>query len=282
MTAREAIARAYGDGAQKEYGRLLQSPLHEAEYALTIDLIDEYVAEQSTVVDIGAGPGRYAEYLLKQRGCQVGLVDLSDECLALFNSRVGASHSNRVMFTWKSCATDLSWIPDGGFDAALLMGPMYHLLTAGERERAIAETMRILRPDGFVLASFISRYPVFARILSRDPELLHDREFLDDLFDRGLVKARHGITSMTDHFRCWPQQARAMMEAGGFETVRMRNLEGVGALLMARQQKVLSAERDKQAWFELLRRTCEQPDLLGATLHFVYAGRKSSAHAGTA
>ena len=65
-----------------------------------------------------------------------------------------------------------------------------------------------------------------------------------------------------------------MMEAGGFETLRMRNLEGVGAFFQACQEKALAEERDKQAWFDILRRTCELPDLLGATLHFLYVGRK--------
>ena len=66
-----------------------------------------------------------------------------------------------------------------------------------------------------------------------------------------------------------------MMETGGFETLRMRNLEGVGAFFQAKQEKVLITERDKNAWFDILRKTCELPDLLGATLHFIYVGRKN-------
>ena len=279
MTERELISRSYDDGAQREYGRLLMSPLHEAEWELTVDLIDEYVAEGSKVVDIGAGPGRYSEYLLKRRRCEVGLVDLSGSCLTLFNSRIGEAYRGRVQFTWKSCATDLSWIPGEQFDAALLMGPLYHLLEEGERRRAIAETCRVLKPGGIAVASFISRYPVFSRMLTHDTSLLHDAAFLDDLLERGLVRGASGITSMTDHFRCWPQEARAMMEAGGFETLRMRNLEGVGAFFQVRQEKVLAEERDKQAWFDILRRTCELPDLLGATLHFLHVGRKNRGNA---
>ena len=279
MTERELITRSYDDGAQREYGRLLQSPLQEAEWELTVELIDEYVAQGSAVVDIGAGPGRYSEHLLKRRGCEVGLVDLSGSCLALFNSRVGEADRGRVRFTWESCATDLNWIPGEQFDAALLMGPLYHLLEEGERRRAIAEARRVLKPDGIAVASFISRYPVFSRILTHAPSLLHDQTFLEDLFERGLVRAQHGITSMTDHFRCWPQEAKALMEAGGFETLRMRNLEGVGAFFQARQEKVLAEQRDKRAWFDILRRTCELPDLLGATLHFLYVGRKNRSDA---
>ena len=275
MTEREVITRAYDEGAQREYARLVQSPLHEAEWSLVIDLIDEYIACESVVVDIGAGPGRYAEYLLKQRNCQVGLVDLSEECLALFTSRIGASHQERVKFTWKSCATDLSWIPEGTFDTVLLMGPLYHLVTEQERKKAIAEALRILVPGGFVFATFISCYPVFSRILTHDPSLLHDEKFLDNLLNQGMVFAKDGISSMTDHFRCWPQQARLMMETSGFETLRMRNLEGVGSFFQAKHEKVLTTGRDKNAWFDILRKTCELPDLLGATLHFIYVGRKN-------
>ena len=40
MTEREVITRAYDEGAQREYARLVQSPLHEAEWSLIIDLVD--------------------------------------------------------------------------------------------------------------------------------------------------------------------------------------------------------------------------------------------------
>lgn len=53
--------------------------------------------------------------------------------------RWGAVHGN---------ALDLEAFPDAAFDAVLLMGPMYHLLEAGEGAQALAEAHRVLRPGG--------------------------------------------------------------------------------------------------------------------------------------
>ena len=37
---------------------------------------------------------------------------------------------------------------DGSQDAVLLFGPLYHLTEAADRQRALAEATRVLRPDG--------------------------------------------------------------------------------------------------------------------------------------
>ena len=273
MTDREKIARYYDAGAQAEFVRLLRSPLHEAEWQLSTELMDEYIAPGSTVLDVGAGPGRYAEYFLKEKNCKVGLVDLSQACLDKFTARIGSEHRDKVLFTWKSCATELSFVPDESFDAVLLMGPLYHLLEEGERRDAIAQCRRVLQPGGRIFASFISPYPVLPRLLTHDPSLLRDAHFIDQLLDCGNITSA-SVTNMTDHFRCWPSRARNMLEEGGFRTLRLRNLEGVGAFFKEEQSQVLTERQDREAWLDILRRTCEKEELLGATIHFLYLGEK--------
>ena len=274
MTDRAKMARVYDEGAQHEWRRLERSPLRRAEWRLIIELLEEYIAPRSSVLDVGAGPGRYAEHFIRQRGCQVGLVDLAEECLGLFRSRMGGRWQRQILFTWKSCATDLSFIPDATFDAVLLMGPLYHLLEHEERSAAVREGHRVLKPGGVALSTFISPYPVLPRLLTRDPALLGDGEFLKNLVEHGKVTAAH-MTNMTDHWRCWPEQGRALMEEAGFETVRLRNLEGVGAFFETRQKELFTDEARFEAWLGVLRATCERPELLGATDHFAHLGRKA-------
>lgn len=50
-------------------------------------------------------------------------------------------------------ATDLGHFADQSFDTVLLMGPLYHLLEAREREQALHEARRVLRPGGPIFAS---------------------------------------------------------------------------------------------------------------------------------
>jgi hypothetical protein len=65
-----------------------------------------------------------------------------------------------------------------------------------------------------------------------------------------------------------------MMEKAGFETLRPRNLEGITPFLSEEKKQLLDDPKRKKAWLEILRLTCENPDVLGATLHFLYVGQK--------
>lgn len=273
MTDRERIANFYNLGAEEEYARLTKTPLHEAEFELTADLLKEYIQPSSFILDVGCGPGRYSEFLLEQKNCSVGLVDLSETSLNEFVHRIDTKCKNRILFIRKSCATDLGWIDDSSFDSVLLMGPLYHLIDERERQTAIAHCRRILKSGGYVFAAFLSLYPVFPRLLENDASLLRNSDFIDKLVNQGLTRTTFE-NRIIDQFRCWPTQARRMMEEGGFRTVRIRNLEGVGSFFVEQQVKVLNNEKRKKAWFDILRMTCENPDLLGATLHFLYVGRK--------
>ncbi|NKB70582.1 MAG: methyltransferase domain-containing protein [Candidatus Latescibacteria bacterium] len=275
MTDRAKMAQVYDEGAQHEWQRLQRSPLRWAEWRLLIELLEEYIEPGATVLDVGAGPGRYAEHFIRQHGCKVGLVDLSEECLGLFRGRMGQQWQRQILFTWKSCATDLNFIPDASFDAVLLMGPMYHLLEAQERAAAVRQAHRVLAPGGVLLATFISPYPVLPRLLTWEPELLGDGDFLKNLLQSGRITDPR-MTNMTDHWRCWPDQGRALLEEAGLEIVRLRNLEGVGAFFEGKQEELFSDESRFEAWLDVLRATCERPELLGATVHFACLARKAA------
>lgn len=44
------------------------------------------------------------------------------------------------------------------YDVVLLMGPLYHLMREQDREKALQEALRVLKPGGLLFASFISTY----------------------------------------------------------------------------------------------------------------------------
>lgn len=273
MTDRQRIAAHYDHAADREYQRLTQSPLHQSEGLLTLELIDTYIAPGADVIDIGAGPGRYAEYLLAARDCRVGLLDLSLASVEHFSRRIEPGLAERVLFARACCATDLVGVADESFDAALLLGPLYHLREESERLAAVQEACRVLRPGGYLFAAFLSPYPLLTRVLERDPDLLTDAPAVAQLAEGGALDLR-SVSQLVEQYRCWPSQARVFMEGAGLRTVRLRNLEGVGALAEAVQRSVLTSPERQQGWFDLLRATCENPDLLGATIHFLYVGQR--------
>ena len=177
VTDRVFIADLYDRGAEAEQHRLLQSPREQAEFALAKELLGEYIAPESRVLDVGAGPGRYAEYLLRELGCRVGLVDLSPRSLELFRQRVPRPGAGEILFTRTGCATQLDGLDGQSFDAVLLMGPLYHLLESEERQSAIDQALRLLKPRGCLFTTFISPFSVFPRLLKNDAELLSNERF---------------------------------------------------------------------------------------------------------
>ncbi len=56
-------------------------------------------------------------------------------------------------------ARDLTRWPDDSFDAALSLGPFYHLPDPADRERAAAELARVLKPGGL---AFVALHPAAA------------------------------------------------------------------------------------------------------------------------
>jgi SAM-dependent methyltransferase len=56
---------------------------------------------------------------------------------------------------------------DETFDAVLLMGPLYHLLTIRERLQAVMESERVLKPGGLIFAAFITRFALFRDAASK-------------------------------------------------------------------------------------------------------------------
>ncbi|MDF2630940.1 MAG: Methyltransferase type 11 [Symbiobacteriaceae bacterium] len=272
MTDRHLVSAHYDQAAATEYARLTQTPLHQAEWLLTLDLIHRHVAPGAKVIDIGAGPGRYAEYLIRQMGCQVGVTDLSPVSVDRFRQRLAPELQEQVLFAQAGCATDLGWVADASFDAALLLGPLYHLQDEGERLAALSEARRVLRPGGYLFAAYLSPYPLFARLLRREPDLLCDADAVTDLARGGAVDLPN-LSRLVEQYRCWPAQAQALMAQAGFSVVGLRNLEGP-SIFAEDLLRELSTEAQREGWFHLLRETCENPDLLGATIHFLGVGRK--------
>ena len=184
---RDLVKEFYNRTAEKEWKRIDNRP----EFLLTCRFLDRMISPGDSVLDIGGGPGRYSIHLAG-RGCSVTLLDLAEE-----NVRLAVEHAEEAGVTIRAAAADAlsagsalrerGILPDGGFDAVLLMGPLYHLLEEEEREAAVREALSLLKPGGFLCASFIlttadlhyrMKYPDDGPILTENPDELDFRAAL--------------------------------------------------------------------------------------------------------
>jgi len=274
MPYRETIAAAYDSGVEEEYNRLTENPLREAEYQLIIDLLDEYIPNGATVIDIGSGPGRYAEYLLK-RNCKVGVVDLSAKSLKAFSDRMkGSCCQDSIIFNQVSCSTQLDWITDNSADAILLMGPLYHLISEEHRNNALSHCRRILKPGGTLFSVFLSPFPLLnIRNEIKDGSYLYPNKDLYKHIKSDVTTHTHFQGFDVPQYRCWPKDTEKLMFANGFETLRIRNLEGIGSFYNNEKLKGYSNPLRKQSLINTLRSTSEDLKLIGITHQFVYVGQ---------
>ncbi len=175
---RPEILSFYEQG--REAGRLsdgaLAGPL---EFARTIELFERFLSTRSSrVLDVGGGPGRYAEWF-SARGDEVLLIDpvpLHVEQARQMSLRAELEDARELQQ------------PDVSYDVVLLMGPLYHLPDAADRRRSLAEARRVLRPGGLLLATGISRFAALLDLLVR-----LDRLHEPGVFERVEEAVRTGV-----------------------------------------------------------------------------------------
>lgn len=100
-------------------------------------------------MDVGGDTGIHAHWLA-QDGYQVHVVDPVPKHVESANALDGVT-AEVGDARHLSAATN-------SIDAVLLLGPLYHLAEAKDRQLALIECRRVLRPGGVIFAAAISRY----------------------------------------------------------------------------------------------------------------------------
>ena len=267
----DEVQEFYDKNAQNEWDRLDR---HRTEFAVTLKALKDYLPHsQAEVLDVGGGPGRYSIALAKL-GYRVTLLDLSEGCLQLAQKKAqetGVSLAGGL----RGNAIDLHRFKDGSFDVVLLMGPLYHLPNMDGRDRAVKETHRVLRKNGLVFATFITRYAPLRWSAKNEPEWLSQGK---ELLETGVwrpsatgipSKARVGFTSS---YFAHSAEIRPLMKRNGFEDLDLIGCEGAVSLIEEKINELRGEEFD--SWVELNYRLGKDPSLHGAAEHLLYVGRK--------
>lgn len=144
--------------------RRLTNAFGQLEFLRSMELLMRHLPPPpARILDIGGGTGPYAE-ALSQRGYETHLLDAMEKHVQAAKARPG------IASAVVGDARKLDW-PENFADAVLLMGPLYHLLRRNDRQAALREARRVLKPGGLLAAAAISRFASLMDGVSRDSSM---------------------------------------------------------------------------------------------------------------
>jgi len=120
------------------------------EFLTTVHYVEKYLKRGMNILEIGAGTGRYSHYFARC-GYRVDVVEPVACNIDVFRANTEAGEEITVR---QGDALDLSFIPDGKYDIVLLLGPMYHLYTDEDKQKAMSEAVRVAKKGGIVFAAY--------------------------------------------------------------------------------------------------------------------------------
>ena len=227
----DVVRDYYNANAEQEQKRL-DLPLCKVEFASALHLIEKYFPKAGHVCDIGGATGRYAIELL-QRGYSVTLFDLSEAELRLADVQLQKSSLSADQLIVGD-ARNMGMLSTGTFDAALLMGPMYHVIDPKERAQVLRELQRVMKPGAVAIIAYLNSWGIIKSGITDFPNWYEDVGLVRSMLSERTF-AGPQLSRFTECHWSNPPTAIQEIEASGLQVVSYAGAEsfvgGMHALL---------------------------------------------------
>lgn len=256
----DARIQAYYGGEFEEAVRLTtRSAQGRLEHERTQELVRSLVPPGSRVLDVGGATGIHAA-ALAAAGYRVRLLDPVP-------AQVESARSYGTFTADVGDARDLPF-GDNEFDAALLLGPLYHLASRADRLRALTEAGRVVRPGGHVFAAAIPRAARHAAVtLTRDVPHPYPPAWVA-LLEHGTPDPDGRFPGA--HFHTGEELERELADAG-LDDVRVVGVEGPAGLAL--EELTEPPEELYAAALTLARAVGDVPGVRDLSNHLLGIGR---------
>jgi SAM-dependent methyltransferase len=242
----------------------------QLEYLRTQEIVRRHLPAGSLrVLDVGGATGVHAAWLAAD-GHEVELFDVVPEHVAaaqrLAADRPGITAS-------LGDARDLP-VPDGRFDAALVLGPLYHLTGRSDRLVALREARRAVRPGGLVFGAAITRYASLFDGLAQgflfDPEFrrIVDADVRTGQHRNDVNNPRWFTTAYFHH----PDELRQEFLDAGLDLLEVVGVEGLAGWLPQLADR-WDDTADRDIILYSARATESEAALLALSSHLIAVGR---------
>lgn len=173
------ISEFYDNYGTTEWDRLLKTPADRVSLHIHKHYLETYLQEGNSVLEAGAGPGRFTIELAKL-GTKVTVGDISRKQLELNRHYVAeAKCEEAVEARVQLDITDLSEFETNSFDAVVCYGGALSYVME-RADEAVKELLRVVKPGGYILLSVMSLVGATRIFL----EGILDLEHFPDLVER--------------------------------------------------------------------------------------------------
>lgn len=255
---------AYGE---REWNRFSAAPLDEVNFFIHQHYLKRFAEADMHVLDAGAGPGRFT-IELAQLGARVTVGDISAGQLGQHRRRLEEAGLEHAVVIRQQCdITDLSRFDDAAFDATVCYGgPLSYAMERADD--ALAELLRVTKPDGPVLLSVMSKVGATRIFLPGVLELhRQDPAFVESVITTGILPKDFN-NGHAMRMYSWAD-LRALLAGHPCEVVVA---SAVNHLTTSNPDVVAAARKDTELWQKLLSwelKLCAEPGNLDGGTHIL-------------
>ena len=255
----------YEQGVEED--RLTKDKSHMVEFLTTTRYVDSYLNEGDKILEIGPGTGIYSLHYAS-KGYDVSAIELIQYNLDVFKSRI---EEGMKIDARRGNALDLSIYEDNSFDITLLLGPIYHLFTKEEKQKAISEALRVTKKGGKIFIAYITNDAVMVDYGLRKGNLLKikaDKE-------KGLVNENYKFSDVPEEVFSvmYIDDMNELMKK--FDCKHLNTVAANGLSLLMRDYVNELSDEEFEVWVDFHLSNCERRELQGYSTHILHICQKN-------
>ncbi|MFN2233261.1 MAG: class I SAM-dependent methyltransferase [Anaerolineales bacterium] len=161
----EEVEKHFDQYGTQEWNRLVETPVDEISLYIHTQTLKEYVQPNWSILEIGAGAGRFTQ-VLAQLKTKILVGDISQVQLDLNKAHAQQFNFADSVESWQQVdICDMGQFEAEQFECVVAYGgPFSYVMD--QRDRAMKECLRVLKPKGVLLLSVMSLWGTVHRHLN--------------------------------------------------------------------------------------------------------------------